>query len=515
MINDHALSDDLLNKVVSLSPDVGRPDDHITTIGTALTEAAQHIAAGDLPKGEHLLLQLHLAAPESVYIMMLIAGLYIECGLHRNALAQLDKVLAIDVLYSPALIRKAHVLHKLNRAREAVTIATTIKNIEADNPDNLNNLGVYLMAIGDFSAAAEAYSAAISLRPNFLAAYHNLTCIPQQTLDNFQLAHLERLSDDNRLQDNDRALALLCISEHHRSKTQRRREFQYLNRANFILSEQSPWDVTGFTQVVDGITALKPAMLESFRQPRQTSITPVFISSMPRAGSTLLEQLVATHPDITSIGEAGLATTAIKATAAEHQLLELPWWQWFEHPQATELSATVRLAFDRAIAGLAPTTGFICEKSINNDILLGLNLLAFPDSYVIHCRRDPLDICLSAYQTYLPQLDYTNNLQWLATRYRQHVQLMEHWHGLFPDRIVEVRYEDLVSRTDAEISRILNAIGLVQPPGGMNIDDRNYTVNSASNWQIRQPIYQSSRRRWRQYSEQLQEIMHLEDHPTT
>jgi Flp pilus assembly protein TadD len=511
MSNDQTLTDELLNKTISFSPAPGMPAARTGTIGETLADVDRLIAVRDPAKAVHLLLQLNREAPASVHIKMLLARLYCEHGRHRQALPLLDEVLAVEAKHLPAFIAKGHALFHLNRARDAVAIAETVRTIEPADPDNLNSLGVYRMAVGDFDAASEAYSAAISLRPDFVAAYHNLLRLPDQTLDDQQRENLSRLSSDRNLPDRDRALAMLCISRHYRWQDDIRREFEYLNRAKSILARLSPWDATESAQLVREITALEPPMLEPFERSRRTRVTPIFISSMPRAGSTLIEQLIAAHPDVSSIGEAGLATLAARAALAEHGLEDLHWWRWLELPNATSLLATIRLAFDRAIAGFIPTTRFVCEKSINNDIMLGLCLLAFPEAFVIHCKRDPLDICLSAYQAYFPQLNYSNRLDWLADRYRQHVKLMEHWHGLFPGRIAEVRYEDLVSRPDEEVARILDAIGLERPVEGLRLDDRNYTVNNASNWQVRQPIYQTSQHRWRQYRQQLQEIMHLQE----
>jgi hypothetical protein len=186
------------------------------------------------------------------------------------------------------------------------------------------------------------------------------------------------------------------------------------------------------------------------------------------------------------------------------------WWRWLSLENATAVFAGARLAFDRALAACAPATPFAAEKSINNDIMLGLCLLAYPNAFVVHCRRDPLDICLSAYQAYFSRgIDFNNKLDWLAVRYEQHAALMEHWKFLFPDRVVEIDYEDLVEKPGQQIAGLLGALDIAMPPGGLDLDARRYSVRSASNWQVRQPIYTSSRRRWQRYREQLAPVMRL------
>lgn len=512
MTDNHAPADDLLQTTVTVSPAPGAPATHNETIGEVLTAVDRHIDAGNPSGAEHLLVQIHRIAPEAAPIALQLAELYCAHGQHRHALPLLDEILTTDPSHVPALICKARTLFHLNRVREAAPIAERVRHIEPDNADNLNNLGVYRMALGDFDAAGEAYAAAISQLPGYIPAYHNLLRLPGQTLDDRQQQQLERLSRDSRLQETDRALAMFCVSLRYRARSDFSGEFQWLDTAKSILAAHSPWDAHESARLVDEICALEHDAIERFTKARSTRTTPIFICSMPRAGSTLTEQLIATHPDIGSAGEAGLATLAAQAAAAEHELDDPHWWRWLERPQAGDLLATARLAFDRAVAGLVPATRLICDKSINNDIMLGFCLLAFPDAYAIHCRRDPLDICLSAYQTYLPQLGYTNRLTWLVERYRQHVRLMDHWRRLFPGRIIESDYETLVAGPEDEVERIIAAIGLELPEGGLRLDARNYDVRTASNWQVRQPIYQSSQHRWRRYREQLADILDLKDH---
>lgn len=512
MTNNRALADDLLHTTVTVSPAPGAPATRSETIGELLTAVDRHIDAGNPSGAEHLLVQIHRIAPGSAPITLRLAELYCAHDRHRHALPLLDEILATDPGHVPALICKARTLFHLNRVREAATIAEGVRRLEPDNADNLNNLGVYRMALGDFDAAGEAYSAAIARIPGFIPAYHNLLRLPGRALDDDQQQRLKRLSRDHRLQDTDRALAMFCASLRYRDRADFSGEFRWLDAAKSILAARSPWDADESARLVDEITALERDAIERCTNARSTRTTPIFICSMPRAGSTLTEQLIATHPDIGSAGEAGLATLAVRATAAEHGLDDPHWWRWLARPQAGDLLATARLAFDRAVAGLVPTTRLICDKSINNDIMLGLCLLAFPNARAIACRRDPLDICLSAYQTHLPQLDYTNRLTWLAERYRQHARLMDHWRRLFPGRIIDTDYEALVAAPEEEVARIITAIGLPLPEGGMHLDARNYGVRTASNWQVRQPIYGSSRHRWRRYREQLGEILDLQDH---
>ncbi|MGI9344356.1 MAG: sulfotransferase [Gammaproteobacteria bacterium] len=483
-------------------------------LDAGLREARHLVGTGDPTGAERLLLDLRERFQDSSRVAMLLAELYCEFHLPDAALPLLNQVLAGNANDAGALARKASALYQLNRAAEAAAIAQALSAADPRNPQHLNDLGVYRTAAGDFDAAARALNAAIELDADAVAAYHNLLEIPGQDIDERQRMRLEALCQSTALDPGAHALANFSLSRHYRRQGNVADEFKHLDAAKGILAELSPWDPAQFGRLVDEVLALTPAALDAARTSRSVVVTPVFVSSMPRAGSTLVEQLLATHPDVGSIGEAGLATRASQAVVAENRGVSPHWWHWLSLENAPDVFAAARLAFDRAIAGCAPATPFAAEKSINNDIMLGLCLLAYPDAFVVHCRRDPLDVCLSAYQAYLPGgIDYNNKLDWLAVRYEQHAALMAHWKSLFPERIVEIDYEDLVEKPERQIAALLGALGIAIPPGGLDLAARDYAVRSASNWQVRQPIYTSSRRRWRRYRQQLEPVMHLHREP--
>lgn len=488
------------------------PDtDYAATVGEVLADVERQIMVNP-GRAEELLVQLRALAPESLHIKMLLAGLYCEHRQWALALPLLAEVLAQLPDFLPALTRRASACYHLDRVSEAIELAERVVELDPADGGQYNNLGLYRMAAGDFDKAAEAFAAAIALAPESAHAYHNLLQLPGQALDASQLARLRALADPARPADADRALANFCISRHYRARDDIDAEFEYLRRAKSQLAEQDPWDVADAERLVAELLALPGELLHGFARLRETAVEPLFICSLPRAGSTLLEQLLASHPEIGSIGEAGLGTRAAQAAMADRGLDEPHWWRWLIRADAPAIVDSARVAFDRAIAALRPASALVCEKSVNNDLMLGLCLLAFPAAPVIWLRRDPMDLCLSAYQAWLPDLRFNNRLAWLAARYRQHVSLMRRWQALFPGRIAEVRYEDLVLDPGPVLAGLAAGIEI-----GANFStapgERRYAVRTASNWQARQPIYRSSLHRWRKYARHLAEIADLDDGP--
>jgi tetratricopeptide (TPR) repeat protein len=479
-------------------------------VAEVLELADRHAADGNYGAAEHLLLQLHRAAPESDHLRMVLASLYGAAGRWDWSLPLLDAVLAAHPADHAALTQRAHALYQQNRMAEAVTTMETAIRLSGETAELRNNLGLYRAAAGDFPGAEAAFRDAIRLEGNLVAAYHNLLDIPDAALPDGLLTQMERAAECADLGEADAALLDFCISRYYRRRLKPADEFRYLNRAKSVMARRAPWDAAGFTADVMAVMTMSQAQYSEFRSTVSGGPAPIVICSMPRAGSTLIEQIVSSHAAVTSIGEAGLATRATQAAVAQHRLAQPLYPAWCTLPAAAAVFATARQGFRDNLAGHNVTTARFCEKSVNNDILLGLWLLAYPEARVVHCRRDPLDICLSCYQGYFSRgMAFSNKLSWVAERYVLHERLMEHWKRLFPAQVLTVSYEDVVGDPRGEIGRLLGLLDLPWDDACLEFHRNDNPVRSASNWQVRQPLYQSSAHRWRQYRDQLAEIMHL------
>ena len=280
------------------------------------------------------------------------------------------------------------------------------------------------------------------------------------------------------------------------------------------MAKLQSWDREGFGADVRRLLQVNRTECLRVSSGRRYSPAPVVICSMPRAGSTLLEQMIGAHPEVSATGESGLATRACHDTVRRRQLPDPLFAAWFAQPEAEEIFGDAFAALRQHASAYHIRTQWFTDKSANNDLLAGLWLMAYPDARIIHCRRHPLDVCLSCYQAYFSAgVAFSNRLDWLARRYEIHEQLMGHWKKLFPDRCLTISYENLVREPAREIEAILNFIGLDWDDNCLRFADAGQAVRSASNWQVRQPLHTTSINRWHAYREQLAEIMHLADCP--
>ncbi len=229
--------------------------------------------------------------------------------------------------------------------------------------------------------------------------------------------------------------------------------------------------------------------------------TPILIVGMPRSGSTLTEQILSSHPDVAAGGELefwGLRDAPRKDA-----------WSIASTPEATRRLANDYVA---TLRRFGPEAKRITDKALKNFMLLGIIHHVFPKATLIHCRRHPVDAALSIFTTnFETNIDYASDRGDLVFFFRQYERLMAHWRQILPsDRFVEVDYEALVADPEPHSRRLVAACGLEWNDSCLAPHRNTRTINTASLWQARQPIYRSSVERWRRYAPWLGELRQLD-----
>jgi len=221
---------------------------------------------------------------------------------------------------------------------------------------------------------------------------------------------------------------------------------------------------------------------------------PVFLFGLPRSGTTLLEQILASHAAVAGLGERDL-------TAWFAGYLRIP------EPQR------VRKAAETYLASYPPNArpkARVIDKSLGSYLEIGLILLMFPNARLINCLRHPLDLAFSAWSQYFETsaMVYTYRFDRLARHIRLYTGLMTHWHQTFPGRILDVRYEDLVTAPEAAVRRSVAHLGLEWDPACLEFHKTRRDVRTASIAQVRRPLYKGSIGHWQAYERHLQPLKH-------
>ena len=229
----------------------------------------------------------------------------------------------------------------------------------------------------------------------------------------------------------------------------------------------------------------------------EPSPRPVFIVGMFRSGSTLVEQILAAHRDVTSAGELPLIPQISQSMG------RLPSLQAAQPPAKISEAASYYLAHLRDIGGGAKT---VTDKRPDNFRRIGLIKRMFPDARIIHTQRDPRDNAISAYFQFLnPNLAWALDLDDFAHQISQERATMEHWKSLWPDDILTIDYETLVTEFEPQVARLLSFLDLPEDPACLSFHLANSPVRTASVWQVREPANTRSIGRWKNYARHFEE----------
>lgn len=273
------------------------------------------------------------------------------------------------------------------------------------------------------------------------------------------------------------------------------------------LASGSDFDIEAFRRQVDTLIAsFTPQLIKSKAGFGDPSEVPVFIVGMPRSGTTLTEQICASHPAVYGAGELVKLSRVIKAAGYANK----PTGAIQKHPQAMTQAEARSMAADYLgfLKGLAPDAARIIDKMPHNFLYVGVIALIYPNARIIHCTRDPIDNCISCFfNTFNDRHGYNAELGKLGLYYREYRRLMRHWQQLLPDRIYESNYETMIADQEGETRRLIEFLGLQWDDASLRFYETERPVTTPSRWQVRQPIYQTSVKRWKKYENKIQPLI--------
>ncbi len=363
-------------------------------------------------------------------------------------------------------------------------------------------LGMLLSNRHMFEEAAHHLTQAID---GFPPAFHDLSIIKRFTeADRPLLDRMRSLAERSGLDVLARASVRFGLGKAFDDLGDYAEAMRQYEAANRLRGTSGRVDRAALAARYDNIIAGHPAeALASARQPpaglaRAADDLPVLIVGAPRSGTTLVEQILSSHPAVAAGGE-------------------LPFWQ--EHnwrPSGTSSVEAGKLSrigedYRAQLRHIGPGAMRVIDKLPRNFEAIGQIRMALPDARIIHCRRNPLDTCLSMFFTnFTTGHEYTWDRGDLAFFYRQYERLMEHWRrALEDDRFIEIQYETLVANREAETRRLIAFCGLDWNEACLTPERNRRAVNTASLWQARQPVYTTSVDRWRRYEPWLGELREL------
>ena len=364
-------------------------------------------------------------------------------------------------------------------------------------PDALGHLGNALMERGDIAEGKRYLRAAIDSKPDFAEFYRLLVEADINALTEADIAALETMTGS----DADRALA--CVYE---SRGEPERAFRRLLAANAEVRRTIPYEERAEIETMARLARIFTAdVMRKRGTTGNPSSRPIFIVGMPRSGTTLIEQVLASHPDVYGAGELTYIVSLGDEVRAGAKLA--PW-------EVPHDDAVLREIGDRYIAkieSIAPANSTrVTDKMPDNFRAVGLIALALPNARIIHAKRNPVDNCLSCFSIHFAgnNLAWSYDLREIGRYYRAYQTLMEHWHAVLPaDTILDVQYESMVEDFEAQVRRILDFCGLGWNDRVLEFHKTERPVQTASVAQVRRPLYRSSVNRSARYGDLLQPLI--------
>lgn len=363
------------------------------------------------------------------------------------------------------------------------------------------NLGRLLQGDGEFEAATVFLKQVIQAIPEHGGAHYELARCRKYRAGDPHIAEMERILTNPSLAPDQRRYLHYALAKVYDDIGSADAAMQHLNAASAI--DPPAFDREEHTELVNRLVkAFSRELFSSRAASGDPTERLVFVVGMPRSGTTLVDQMLSSHPAVHAAGELiyfhHLANAVASRVNSGHPYPECV--ADLEPAQLKSMQGNYLNLFNRLPAEITRIT----NKFPENYLVLGLIALLFPGARIIHCRRDPMDICLSNYFQYFQRgQDYSFSLENLGFYYREYDRLMDHWRETIPNPFIEVVYEDLIADFANQSRRLVEFAGLEWNDRCLAFYDNRNTVGTASVWQVRQPVYTSSVARWKQYEKHL------------
>ncbi len=468
-------------------------------LGNALADLNQTTAAIS-----HLETAIALR-PDYVEAISNLGNVFKEAGDNSSAMECYKKALAIDPGFTAAMRALGHSLIAVGELAAAIATLRQAIALEPDDAAAYNHLGQALADKGDFPQAIASFQEAIRIRDgNYPDAILNLSAI-KKCQSFAEISILEKLLA-KQSENNARANLNFALGKANVDLGRDAQGFKHYLTANRLVRKEIEFSIADEEKI---FANLKTVFDHKFHRAQQgwghPDKRPIFIIGLPRSGSTLVEQILASHNAVFGGGE----LTFIKDIFTEIVACD----KAYDVASAIKgLSAAAAKAAGREyvarIGKIAADNPFVTDKMPSNFLFVGLIKLILPHARFIHTVRAPEDTCLSIFRARFTVMhEYAYDLEELGRYYRLYAGLMAHWHSLFPGAIFDIHYENLVENQRKETERLLDCLGLEWDAACMNFHRSSRNVQTASNFQVRQPMYSSSIGGWRRFEKELKPLL--------
>jgi tetratricopeptide (TPR) repeat protein len=508
-------------------------DPRLLVAGSALVE-------GRIAQAEALL-RAHLKQyPTDVAALRMLAEVAARLGRNADAEALLERCLELAPSFHPARHQYALILHRRNRSAAALREIGYLEKLDPHNAMYRNLKAVILVKIGEYQESIELYAEVLKAHPDHpkiwlsyghtlatagreqdsIAAYRKSIELQRSLGEAYwSLANLKtfRFTDADEqamrvqlaradLSEEDRFHFDFAMGKALEDDRRYADSFSHYRSANDLRRSRSNYDAADMSAFVRRSKELfSKDFFETRRGFGAPSLDPIFIVGMPRAGSTLIEQILASHSLVEGTMELPDLIMIVESLAGKSKPSETSLYPGVLAGLSAENCRKIGEDYiERTRIQRKTQKPLFIDKMPNNFAHIGLISLTLPSAKIIDARRHPMACCFSAFkQQFAEGHRYSYSLEDTGRYYRDYVELMDHFDRVLPGRVHRVFYENMVADTEAEVARLLAYCGLPFESACLRFYENDRPVRTASSQQVRQPIYQSGIEHWRHYEQWL------------
>lgn len=417
------------------------------------------------------------------------------------------KTTSLHPFHMRARIGLAETLQEAGRLDAAIDVFSEALSIRPKDADLLYGLGVCLMEKGQIAEAMTQFRAALGVQPALAKAWLMLSRVKQQENADAELAAMQAQHQRSAADSVERMQLSFGLGKAHDDLKIYDKAFDFFTEGNALNRGRINYDKARTRADFEAMKAAFDA--EFFTEHKPSAVrdeTPIFIVGMPRSGTTLVEQIIASHPEVRGAGELSILKMAVGGN--------------FPLDMKGGFPAGVATMPDRAFAdagndylqmlhALYPDSKHVTDKMPGNFMLIGFLHMMLPNARIVHCARDAVATCLSIFKTHFrgDSHAYSYDLEELADFHNLYTDIMAHWRKVLPGVIHEVRYEDFVADQEAQTRALISHLGLPWNSACLNFHETDRPVRTASAAQVRQPMYKGSIDLWKRYGDRLQPLI--------
>ena len=413
----------------------------------------------------------------------------------EEAIEAYHKALSIKPDFAEAYNNMGNALQEQGKLEEAMEAYAKSLTIKPDNADAYYNMGNALADLGIPEEAMQAYTKTLNLKPDFTNAHRNLSSIKKYTEDDKHFLQVKEISNRRDLSEDDRCHLSFALSKMHEDMGALDKSFTYLSEGNSLRKKMLTYSIEQDERLFSCLKKSQPKLSKNKLVINEgpSKRSPIFILGMPRSGTTLVEQIISSHSEVSAAGELifvkqfgfTLATepTSINATAVSE----------FRKKYLSELRK------------ISSGERFVSDKMPQNFHFIPLICAALPEAKIIHVQRSAAATCWSNYKQYfVPEgIGYCYDLHDVVSYYKLYNDLMNFWQAEYSDRIYNLNYESLTTDQTNQTRKLIDHLDLTWEEACLSPHKNKRSVRTASQQQVRQKVYQGSSDAWRKYEPYL------------